>query len=145
MSNHTPSKVRDGITYPFPNFNRVTVEVWEYRPSSYWACDYLSMLGSKLTNVIKRGLVIDSGNALFLNQYQSFTWTNDDISPAVGIKQKRPHKMSVIILWNLSLNISAILRAAATGNTQQVIWNRGNTFFRDGIWHMNRVWHAYQK
>ena len=28
-SNHMPSKVWDEITYPFPNFNGVTIEVWE--------------------------------------------------------------------------------------------------------------------
>ena len=30
MSNHIPSKVWDGITYPFPNFNGCTVQVWEW-------------------------------------------------------------------------------------------------------------------
>ena len=30
ISNHTPSKVWDGITYPFLNFNGCTVEVWEW-------------------------------------------------------------------------------------------------------------------
>ena len=30
MSNHMPSKVWDGIIYPFPNFNGGTVEVWEW-------------------------------------------------------------------------------------------------------------------
>ena len=29
ISNHIPSKVWDEITYPFPNFNDSTVEVWE--------------------------------------------------------------------------------------------------------------------
>ena len=29
ISNHMPSKVWDEITYPFPNFNSCTVEVWE--------------------------------------------------------------------------------------------------------------------
>ena len=28
-SNYMPSKVLDEITYPFPNFNGATVEVWE--------------------------------------------------------------------------------------------------------------------
>ena len=27
---HMPGKVWDGITYPFPNFNGATVEVWEW-------------------------------------------------------------------------------------------------------------------
>ena len=30
ISNHIPSKVWDEITYPFPNFNGYTVEVWEW-------------------------------------------------------------------------------------------------------------------
>ena len=29
LSNHIPSKMWDEITYPFPNFNGATVEVWE--------------------------------------------------------------------------------------------------------------------
>ena len=30
MNNHMSSKVWDKITYPFPNFNGATVEVWEW-------------------------------------------------------------------------------------------------------------------
>ena len=30
MSNHTPTKVWNEITYPFPNFNCVTVAVWKW-------------------------------------------------------------------------------------------------------------------
>ena len=30
LFNHTPSKVWGEITYPFPNFNGATVEVWEW-------------------------------------------------------------------------------------------------------------------
>ena len=30
ISNHMPNEVRDEITYPFPNFNVCTVEVWEW-------------------------------------------------------------------------------------------------------------------
>ena len=30
-----PSKVCDNITYPFPNFNGATVEVWE------WICNFI--------------------------------------------------------------------------------------------------------
>ena len=30
ISNHMPSKVWDEITYPFPNFNGCTVEVWKW-------------------------------------------------------------------------------------------------------------------
>ena len=29
INNHMPSMVRDEITYPFPNFNGCTVDVWE--------------------------------------------------------------------------------------------------------------------
>ena len=28
IRNHMPNKMRDEITYPFPNFNSCTVEVW---------------------------------------------------------------------------------------------------------------------
>ena len=30
ISNHTPIKMCGEITYPFPNFNGATVEVWEW-------------------------------------------------------------------------------------------------------------------
>ena len=40
----------DEITYPFPYFNSVTVEVWEWISNFishfYWPCDYLSKVGS---------------------------------------------------------------------------------------------------
>ena len=36
MSNYMPSKVWDEITYPFPNFNGCTVEVWE------WVSNFMS-------------------------------------------------------------------------------------------------------
>ena len=29
ISNHMLSKVWDAITFPFPNFNATTVEIWE--------------------------------------------------------------------------------------------------------------------
>ena len=29
-SNYMPSKVLDEVTYPFPNFNGYTIEVWEW-------------------------------------------------------------------------------------------------------------------
>ena len=30
ISNHMPSKMWDEITYPFPNFDGATIEVWEW-------------------------------------------------------------------------------------------------------------------
>ena len=35
ISNHMPNKSLDEITYPFPNFNDSTVEVWE------WISDFI--------------------------------------------------------------------------------------------------------
>ena len=35
ISNHMPSKVWDKITYPLPNFNGCTIEVWE------WICSFI--------------------------------------------------------------------------------------------------------
>ena len=52
------SKVCFEITYPFPNFNGCTVEVWEWiliHPTFYNGFYYLSMLGFKLNHVSKRG------------------------------------------------------------------------------------------
>ena len=34
IDNHRPTKVWDEITYPFPNFNGATVEVWEWISNS---------------------------------------------------------------------------------------------------------------
>ena len=58
ISSHMPSKVSDEITYPFPNFNGCTVEVWEWINNSislYDGCNYLPPLGLKLNHVSKRG------------------------------------------------------------------------------------------
>ena len=52
-----PSKVWSEITYPFPNFNGCTVEVWEwdkqFRPILDNGCNYSSMLGFQLIHVSK--------------------------------------------------------------------------------------------
>ena len=63
------TKVWDEITYPFWNFNGCTVEDREDREviSSHtlsW-CNYLSMLGLKLTHVNKRSPVIQPANCFF--------------------------------------------------------------------------------
>ena len=42
ISNHTPSKVCNEITYPFPNFNGCTIEVWEWI-SNLWCYAWLGM------------------------------------------------------------------------------------------------------
>ena len=46
ISNYIHHNVWVEITYPFPNFNGYTVEVWEwisnFIPLLYWACNYLS-------------------------------------------------------------------------------------------------------
>ena len=43
------------ITYPFPNVNGATVEVWEWIfPTLYWTSNYLSLLVLKLIYVSKR-------------------------------------------------------------------------------------------
>ena len=34
--NHMPSKVWDGITYPFPNFNGCTAKICNHMPSKVW-------------------------------------------------------------------------------------------------------------
>ena len=47
ICNYIHYKVVSEITHPFPNFNGWT--------TLYWTRDYLSMLGSKLINVSKRG------------------------------------------------------------------------------------------
>ena len=59
ISNHIHYKVWGEITYPFPNFNGATVEVWEWISnfiSLYWECDFLSTLG--LINVNKNGSLV---------------------------------------------------------------------------------------
>ena len=51
-------KVWDEISYPFPNFNGCTVEVYEWISNFilhfYSACDYLSVLGLNLNRVSKK-------------------------------------------------------------------------------------------
>ena len=66
ISNHMPSKVWGEITYPFPNFNGCTVEVWEWinHFTFYNGCNYASVLGLKLIYVSKRG------TGIFLPQHQ---------------------------------------------------------------------------
>ena len=56
ISNYVHYKVRTEITYPFPNFNGATTEVWEWISNFtlYWACDYLYMLWLKSNHVSKR-------------------------------------------------------------------------------------------
>ena len=54
ISTYIHHKVCDGITYPFPNFNSCSIEVWEwmlFHPTLYWTFHYLSMLGLKLTHL----------------------------------------------------------------------------------------------
>ena len=55
MSNHMPSKVWDEIAYPFINFNVCTVEVEVWIPYNGFNYLHVSMLGTKLTHVSKRG------------------------------------------------------------------------------------------
>ena len=58
ISHHMPSKVRDGISYPFPNTNDCTVEVWEWISNFiplYDGCNYAPLLKFKLNHVCKRG------------------------------------------------------------------------------------------
>ena len=63
ISDHILSKVWDEIIYSFSNFNGCTVEVWEWISNFiphftfHNGCDYLSMLGSKLNQINKRGPV----------------------------------------------------------------------------------------
>ena len=52
-------------TYPFPNFNGSTVEVWEW--ILYWTCDYFSMLVLKLNHVSKREYTIPIFGGFFSN------------------------------------------------------------------------------
>ena len=55
-------RVWDEITYPFPNFNGWTVDVWEWisnsiLPTVYNGCSYLPMPGLKLSHVNEGSLV----------------------------------------------------------------------------------------
>ena len=58
ISHHMPSKVRDGISYPFANFNDCTVEVWVWISNFiplYNGCNYASLLKLMLNHISKRG------------------------------------------------------------------------------------------
>ena len=58
ISSYILYKVCDEISYPFPNFNGCTVEIWEwiskFQPTLYLICDYLCMLWLKFIHVNKR-------------------------------------------------------------------------------------------
>ena len=55
----------DEITYPFPNFNGATVEVWEwdkqFHPTFYNGCNYVAMVGLKLSYVSLKGVPVCVG------------------------------------------------------------------------------------
>ena len=59
VSNGTHYDVCDEITNPFPNFNGISIEVWEligdFIPHFTGACDQLCMLGLTLFHVSKMG------------------------------------------------------------------------------------------
>ena len=61
ISIYIHDKLWDGITYPFPNFNGATIEVWEWLsnfvPHFTWhfIAYPISMVGLKLIHVNKRG------------------------------------------------------------------------------------------
>ena len=63
MDDYSHYHAWDEITYPFPNFNGCTVEIWEwisnlmttqFHPTLCWSCDYLCMLVSNLIHISKR-------------------------------------------------------------------------------------------
>ena len=98
-------KVWAEITYPFPNFNRhwgLGMDKW-FHSTHYNGCNYLFMLGYKLTHVRKRGTRwINS--CIQVSQYGI-----DDDLPFVKIYEKNiivPHKSSVHVYVTRWLVIS---------------------------------------
>ena len=73
ISNHTHYKMQDEITYPFPNFTGANTEVWEWISNFIthfnWTCDYLSMLGLKLIQMLVKGGVITGQIDLHENRF----------------------------------------------------------------------------
>ena len=55
-SNHMPSKMRDEITYPFPNFKVLGMDTL-FHPWPYGRWNYLSMLRFELIHVSKRPMI----------------------------------------------------------------------------------------
>ena len=55
--NHIPNKVWVEITNTLQNFNGSTIEVWngQFHPTFHNECNYVSMLGSKLSHVSRKG------------------------------------------------------------------------------------------
>ena len=57
IGNHMSSKIWGEITYPFPNCNGCTLEIWEWISnliSHYDWCNFLSMLELKLNHIGKK-------------------------------------------------------------------------------------------
>ena len=83
-----PSKVWGEITYPFPNFNGCTVELWEWISNSispfYDGCNYLSMMGLKFNYINKRGPwtpLAPSSTIIYswhpsIKQHTNISWTS---------------------------------------------------------------------
>ena len=67
IRNYIYYKMKDNISYPFPNFNSATLEVWRCisnPPCTLQARIHLSILGIKLIHVSKRGPWIPKMEAL---------------------------------------------------------------------------------
>ena len=80
INNYHHYIVWNEFTYPFPNFNGFTVEIWGFHPILPWACDYQSMLGLKLKHVSKRGprnkfrWNLNQGTVIFIHEEKPRTF-----------------------------------------------------------------------
>ena len=93
VSNCIRYKVWDETTYPFPNFNGTTVEIWEWIDNSI-PCDYFFMEGLKLNLVGKMSLYC---LLLWFGDSQSYTYTLVTPLTPMPINELTPKHMGYCI------------------------------------------------
>ena len=91
-----PNKVWDVITYPFPNFNGATIEVWEWISNfiPHFIMDVIThLIWWKLNCITKRGL----GNRIGWIQWHGCWWLGDAESHGIS---------SILIVLNIPTSAS---------------------------------------
>ena len=131
ISNHMPSKMWDKVTYPFPNFNGATVEVWEWKRNSitHFIIDIIifSMLGLKLIHISKRGLMICITTLIWLKRKPPSQWQRSFHLKAVKFNWCNP--TSVNCMRRCSWYVGDGTTAVIITHDSNVIWDPNHQKF----------------